>query len=174
MGQHRRRSQKQSDLGSFLPRQHSRGLALAIVCLLLLGGSYTIWVLARPLYWRLYAEVIHKYQLDPAFVTSNGVLDSGRHWHGSSGLQLARSPPSKHTAGNIELARTRCRAESRVSTPRILKSATIFCLSGSSSTPSMHNRRTGTKLSTCIPLQRRPEAWGLTCAMSPAASTESA
>jgi hypothetical protein len=43
-----------------------RTLALVVigVCILLMG--YTMWILARPLYWRLYAEVIHRYESDAA------------------------------------------------------------------------------------------------------------
>lgn len=48
-------------------RQYSRFVALAIVLLLLFGFSWTIWVLARPLYWKLYADVIHRYTPDPTF-----------------------------------------------------------------------------------------------------------
>jgi hypothetical protein len=136
--QHRRRSsQKHSDVGSFLPRQHSRGLALAIVCLLLLGGSYTIWVLARPLYWRLYAEVIHRYQSDPAFVTSNGGLDSGKPWHGSHGLHSAGYHPASIQQGPLSLAVCDAQHRAAVSAhfvPDSIISALAFQLS------SLHSR----------------------------------
>lgn len=101
MVKHKRTSYKEPD--QQLPRQYSRGLALGIVCLLLFGGTWTVWVLARPLYWRLYAEVIHRYQPDPGFDDAGrqhglcrqeeaGPVPSGNT--GTQGRQLSVSAPS--------------------------------------------------------------------------------
>jgi hypothetical protein len=43
-----------------------RTLALVVIGVCVALMSYTMWILARPLYWRLYAEVIHRYESDAA------------------------------------------------------------------------------------------------------------
>jgi hypothetical protein len=43
-----------------------RGLALGIVGLMSLGLIFALYMLGRPLYWKIYAEVIHRYEPDPA------------------------------------------------------------------------------------------------------------
>lgn len=40
--------------------------ALLLVLLAAVLGGYATWVLARPLYWRFYADVIHRYESDAA------------------------------------------------------------------------------------------------------------
>lgn len=86
MGSQRRISQRHNELP--IPRQYTRGLSLGIVCLLLFGSSWTIWILARPLYWKLYADVLHRYEQDPNFVQSDGTLGSGKQW----GVCMRTSP----------------------------------------------------------------------------------
>jgi hypothetical protein len=43
-----------------------RGFALFVVLVAAALLGYTVWMLARPLYWRFYAEVIHRYESDAA------------------------------------------------------------------------------------------------------------
>jgi hypothetical protein len=43
-----------------------RGVALALVLLSVSLMGYTIVLLGRPLYWRIYAEVVHRYESDAA------------------------------------------------------------------------------------------------------------
>lgn len=72
-----KRSSHQADL--IVPRQYSRGLALGVVFLLLFGCSWTIWVLARPLYWRLYADVIHRYEPDPSIASNDAAQHTSEY-----------------------------------------------------------------------------------------------
>ena len=43
-----------------------RGLAVGIVAATGLLLLFLLYVLGRPLYWKFYAEVIHRYEVDPA------------------------------------------------------------------------------------------------------------
>lgn len=43
-----------------------RGMAIGLVGLMLCGLLFLLYVLGRPLYWKFYAEVIHRYEPDPA------------------------------------------------------------------------------------------------------------
>jgi len=47
-------------------QRNLRGFALVVVVLSAALAGYTVWILARPLYWRFYAEVIHRYETDAA------------------------------------------------------------------------------------------------------------
>lgn len=50
-----------------IPRRERpfRGVALGVVGLGLVLVTFAGYVLLRPVYWRLYAEVIHRYEPDP-------------------------------------------------------------------------------------------------------------
>jgi hypothetical protein len=47
-------------------RSPLRGLAVGIVAATGLLLLFLLYVLGRPLYWKFYAEVIHRYEPDPA------------------------------------------------------------------------------------------------------------
>jgi hypothetical protein len=49
-----------------LGRSPLRGLAVGIVAATGLLLLFLLYVLGRPLYWKFYAEVIHRYEPDPA------------------------------------------------------------------------------------------------------------
>jgi hypothetical protein len=77
-----------------IPRQYTRGVALGVVLLLLFGCSWTIWILARPLYWKLYAEVIHRYQPDPQLTFEHAAYGAGGD-HRLSGVPSCGTLPPR-------------------------------------------------------------------------------
>lgn len=66
MGMHRPRIPSRS-IGGDVPRlPRMRGVALSIIVLSTSLMLYTVWLVGRPLYWRVYADFIHRYESEAA------------------------------------------------------------------------------------------------------------
>jgi hypothetical protein len=85
-------------------RSPLRGLAVGIVAATGLLLLFLLYVLGRPLYWKFYAEVIHRYEPDPALALIREIEQES----GAKGCQVTSDSAvllHQHAAGAVAAAR---------------------------------------------------------------------
>jgi hypothetical protein len=81
-------------------RSPLRGLAVGIVAATGLLLLFLLYVLGRPLYWKFYAEVIHRYEPDPALALIREIeQESGTKSATYAGSSCTASAGCWHAAG---------------------------------------------------------------------------